>query len=67
MLTPHAETIRTAESAVAGHVSVLRGRNVSWTRIGAAFGISKQAAWERFANEAAERGLPKGTRNEFAV
>ena len=52
MLTPHAASIRAAELAVAGHVAVLRGRSVSWTRIGAALGISKQAAWERFANEA---------------
>ena len=52
MLTPHAESIRVAESAVAAHVAVLRERNVSWARIGAALGVSKQAAWERFANEA---------------
>jgi hypothetical protein len=51
MLAPHAASIRAAEAAVAGHVAVLRQRNVSWTRIGAALGISKQAAWERFAGE----------------
>src|SRR4029079_19612762 len=51
MLARHGASIRAAESAVAGHVAVLRERNVSWTRIGAALGISKQAAWERFAGE----------------
>ena len=51
MLGPHARAIRAAEQAVAGHVGELRARGVSWTRIGAALGISKQAAWERFAGE----------------
>lgn len=49
---PHAERIREVETAVAGHVRILRERGVSWTRIGTALGISKQAAWERFSNEA---------------
>jgi hypothetical protein len=31
------------------HVEALRARGVSWTRIGAALGISRQAAWERFS------------------
>jgi hypothetical protein len=48
---PQAAAIHSAESAVAEHVRVLRERNVSWTRIGAALGISKQAAWERFSRE----------------
>ncbi len=29
-------------------VELLRGRAVSWARIGAALGISRQSAWERF-------------------
>jgi hypothetical protein len=33
------------------YVDILRGRGVSWTRIGAALGVSKQAAWERFSGE----------------
>jgi hypothetical protein len=33
------------------YVEILRGRGVSWTRIGAALGVSKQAAWERFSGE----------------
>jgi hypothetical protein len=30
---------------------MLRTRGVSWTRIGEALGVSKQAAWERFSVE----------------
>jgi biotin operon repressor len=30
-------------------VDLLRSRQVSWAVIGAALGISRQAAWERFA------------------
>jgi len=40
-----------AETAVYEHVAVLRERGVSWTRIGQALGVSKQAAWERFSGE----------------
>ena len=40
-----------ADAAVHDHVDVLRSRGVSWTRIGAALGVSKQAAWERFSGE----------------
>jgi hypothetical protein len=29
-------------------VDILRSREVSWARIGAALGISRQSAWERF-------------------
>jgi hypothetical protein len=29
-------------------VAILRGRRVSWAVIGAALGISRQSAWERF-------------------
>lgn len=38
------------EEAVQEHVRTLRERAVSWTRIGAALGISRQSAWERFSN-----------------
>ena len=51
LLAPHAARIHAAEEAVAVHVRVLRERGASWARIGAALGISKQAAWERFAND----------------
>jgi hypothetical protein len=40
-----------ADAAVHDHASVLHGRGVSWTRIGEALGVSKQAAWERFSGE----------------
>jgi hypothetical protein len=40
-----------AGAAVHDHVEVLRGRGISWTRIGEALGVSKQAAWERFSGE----------------
>jgi hypothetical protein len=32
-------------------VQELRRRQVTWTRIGAALGISRQSAWERFSGE----------------
>ena len=39
------------DAAVHDYVDVLRGRGISWTRIGQALGVSKQAAWERFSGE----------------
>lgn len=39
------------DAAVHDHVAILRERGVSWTRIGQALGVSKQAAWERFSGE----------------
>ncbi|MCX6498519.1 MAG: ClpX C4-type zinc finger protein [Arthrobacter sp.] len=33
-------------------VGAARERNVSWSRIGAALGITRQTAWERFKNPA---------------
>ena len=32
-------------------VTLLRGRGVTWTRIGAALQITRQSAWERFSGE----------------
>lgn len=32
-------------------VAHLRGRDVSWERIGAALGMTRQSAWERFRSE----------------
>ena len=40
-----------ADAAVHDYVDVLRDRGISWTRIGEALGVSKQAAWERFSGE----------------
>ena len=39
------------DAALHDHVDMLRARAVSWTRIGEALGVSKQAAWERFSGE----------------
>lgn len=43
------QAVAQADAAAHDYVGVLRGRGVSWTRFGAAFGVSKQAAWERFS------------------
>ena len=37
-------------------VDLLRSRNVSWAEIGRALGVSRQAAWERFARKAGDKG-----------
>jgi hypothetical protein len=39
------------DAALHNHVHMLRARSISWTRIGEALGVSKQAAWERFSGE----------------
>jgi hypothetical protein len=39
------------DASMHDYVDILRARGVSWTRIGAALGVSKQAAWERFSGE----------------
>ena len=39
------------DAAVHDQVAMLRSRGISWTRIGEALGVSKQAAWERFSGE----------------
>ena len=39
------------DAALHDHVAILRDRGISWTRIGQALGVSKQAAWERFSGE----------------
>jgi biotin operon repressor len=38
------------EEKLRNHVSELKQRGVSWDRIAAALGVSRQAAWERFSN-----------------
>jgi len=37
--------------ALHDQVAIMRGRGISWTRIGEALGVSKQSAWERFSGE----------------
>jgi ClpX C4-type zinc finger len=44
-------TVAQADAALHDYVDVLRGRGISWTRIGETLGVSKQAAWERFSGE----------------
>jgi hypothetical protein len=39
------------EASARDYVKVLRARGISWTRIGQALGVSKQAAWERYSGE----------------
>ena len=50
-LRPVAEALHASERGVAAQVRELRSRNVPWSRIGEALGISRQAAWERFSGE----------------
>ncbi|CAO5252655.1 hypothetical protein FAGKG844_50060 [Frankia sp. AgKG'84/4] len=50
-LTKVHAVVAQADAAVHDYVHVLRGRGISWTRIGAVLGVSKQAAWERFSGE----------------
>lgn len=38
------------ERSVGDQVRVLRDRGISWARIGAALGVSRQAAWQRWAS-----------------
>jgi hypothetical protein len=39
------------DGAVAGIVQHLRGRDITWARIGEALGMTRQSAWERFSGE----------------
>ena len=48
-LRPAAATVEASRAVLQEQVEVLRKREVSWAAIGAALGISRQAAWERFA------------------
>ncbi|MBM4256152.1 MAG: hypothetical protein FJ147_09670 [Deltaproteobacteria bacterium] len=50
-LRPAAVALDNVESTLRQHVTQLRGRGVTWIRIGEALGVSRQAAWERFSGE----------------
>lgn len=50
-LQPAAVAVRTMEETLKQHVDLLRQRGMTWTRIGEALGVSRQAAWERFSGE----------------
>ena len=39
------------DKEVAAAVRALRDRGVTWTKLGAALGISRQSAWERYSGE----------------
>ena len=47
-LRPIEDTIQGKGSQLQQAVDLLRSREVSWAQIGAALGISRQSAWERF-------------------
>jgi ATP-dependent Clp protease ATP-binding subunit ClpX len=47
-LRPIEDTIQGKGSQLQWVVDLLRSRQVSWAQIGAALGISRQSAWERF-------------------
>ena len=48
-LEPSDLAVHAARDVLREQVDLLRSRGVSWARIGDALGISRQAAWERFA------------------
>jgi hypothetical protein len=51
----HLPRVAAAAEQVEGHLTAwvrqARGRGITWTRIGAALGITRQSAWERFSGE----------------
>ena len=48
-LHPSSVAVDTIREVLQEHVDLLRTRGTSWAAIGNALGISRQAAWERFA------------------
>jgi ClpX C4-type zinc finger len=48
-LQPIEDTLQGKSNQLQQVVEVLRSREVSWAQIGAALGISRQSAWERFS------------------
>ncbi len=48
-LKPAAASVDGTRAVLRTQVELLRERGVSWEAIGGALGISRQAAWERFA------------------
>ncbi|WP_407940869.1 ClpX C4-type zinc finger protein [Nonomuraea antri] len=53
MLPRQALTVEQAERDLRAWVRLLRDRGVTWARIGEALGVSRQAAWDRFAADIA--------------
>jgi ClpX C4-type zinc finger len=56
MLPRQVLTVEQAERDLRAWVRLLRDRGVTWARIGEALGVSRQAAWDRFAADIAEDG-----------
>lgn len=52
VLPRQALTVEQAERDLRAWVRLLRERGVTWARIGTALGVSRQAAWDRFAADA---------------
>jgi hypothetical protein len=48
-LGPSEASVEAARRVLTIQVGILRARGVSWDKIGRALGVSRQAAWERFA------------------
>jgi hypothetical protein len=48
-LAPSEASVEAARDILQTQIEVLRKRDVSWSQIGEALGISRQAAWERFS------------------
>jgi ClpX C4-type zinc finger len=48
-LGPIEDTLQGKGSQLQAVVDLLRSREVSWAQIGAALGVSRQSAWERFS------------------
>jgi len=48
-LKPIEQTLQGMGNQLQTVVEELRGREVSWARIGEALGVSRQSAWERFS------------------
>jgi ATP-dependent Clp protease ATP-binding subunit ClpX len=48
-LKPVEQTLQGMGNQLQTMVEELRGREVSWARIGEALGVSRQSAWERFS------------------
>jgi hypothetical protein len=46
-----AAAVDSADGTLRDHVRMLRRRGISWSRIAATLGVTRQAAWERFADE----------------
>jgi ATP-dependent Clp protease ATP-binding subunit ClpX len=48
-LRPAVATVEATRTVLQMQIDTLRKRDVSWSAIGDALGVSRQAAWERFS------------------